>query len=79
MVTGHTIRVKITMKDGEVWYASAWCTYKSERRFIARLNEVSKQRNIGATYELASEEAYWKYRNEKPEGKRGSISCSLDL
>ena len=62
-MTIGTMRVKITMADGEVWYASSPITCnRTPEGMVNYLNKVSKRRGVRATYELATEAEYQAYR-----------------
>lgn len=37
---------------------------KTPEATVKHLNEVSRSRNVGATYRLATEEEYWAYRRQ---------------
>ena len=72
------IRVKITMHNGEVWYATAPNLKQQDpTKVVATLNRISQLRQLGSTYELATEEAYWAYRDGNNLAKRGQITFNL--
>jgi hypothetical protein len=68
-----TIRVKITdpamaeisgRPDLQVWFASGWkMAEETPAQAVARFNRLAKRLGSSATYELATEEQYWEYRN----------------
>lgn len=56
------IRTKITMGDGQVWYATSMQVKSTPERTIEYLNHLAKKQGLKSRYELASEEDYQKYR-----------------
>jgi hypothetical protein len=61
----NTIRVKITIRGGEVWYATSPQVKDTPAKTVAYLNKQAVRKGVPATYELATEEAYWEYRASK--------------
>lgn len=65
----ETIRVKVTIADlppeVAVSYASAVHTGKTVEGTISKLRKQAQRRGINATYELATEEQYWAFRNQR--------------
>lgn len=60
--TNATLRVKITMANGDIWFATAPPAHGTLIQRIARLNKLAKIKRNGATYEYASESEYASYR-----------------
>lgn len=58
------VRARITMPDGEVWYASSPQVGGSPEKTIEYLNRQSQRRRLGSTYALATEKEYWEYRDQ---------------
>jgi len=59
----NIIRVRITLKSGEIWFASCPQTKTTPEKTVETLNRVAVAKNIGATYVLATESEYWHYRD----------------
>jgi len=59
------MRVKITMADGEVWYASSPITCnRTPEGMVNYLNKISRKRGVRAVYEVATEAEYQAYHAE---------------
>lgn len=56
------IRTKITMKSGEVWYATAFQTHATPELTVAYLNKAAMNKKIDATYELSTEAEYLEFK-----------------
>ena len=61
----NRIRVKITMSTGEVWYASSMQVKSTPERTVNYLNILSRDKRLGSTYELATEEEYTNFRERR--------------
>lgn len=68
-----TLRVKITMADGEVWYATAPPSNASIPARIRMLNRIAlrEHKAEAARYDAATEAEYQEYKNPRPARKFG--------
>lgn len=57
-----SIKVGITGADGKEWFATSLMAKSTPEKTVAYLNKLSKERNLGSTYRLATEAEYMAYR-----------------
>lgn len=57
-----SIKVGITGADGKEWFATSPMVKSTPEKTVAYLNKLSKERNLGSTYRLATLQEYMAYR-----------------
>lgn len=58
-----TLRVKITLPDGETWFATAYPSEQMTEKRIAKMNRLAVKQGLNTTYAAATEAEYQAYKS----------------